>query len=92
MILLYHLVETTMLTSRLRNWGGSVALPIPKKILSLVKLAAGREVEIAVEAGNIVISPLRRHSFAELLAEHRKLKLPRDDAWVDTGPAGGESL
>ena len=81
-----------MLTSTLRNWGGSVALPIPKKILALAKMAAGREVEIAVESGNIVISPVRRHSFAELLAEHRKLKLPRDDAWLATGPVGGELL
>ncbi len=81
-----------MLTSTLRNWGGSVALPIPKKILSLAKMAAGREVEIAVESGKIVISPVRRHSFAELLAEHRKLKLPRDDAWLDASPVGGELL
>ncbi len=81
-----------MLTSILRNWGGSVALPIPKKILALAKMQAGREVEIAVEAGNIVISPLRRHSFAELLAEHRKLKLPRDDAWLDAAPVHGELL
>lgn len=81
-----------MLTSTLRNWGGSVALPIPKKILALAKMQAGREVEIAVEAGNIVISPARRHSFAELLAEHRKLKLPRDDAWLDSAPVGAELL
>ena len=81
-----------MLTSTLRNWGGSVALPIPKKVLALAKLTAGREVEISVESGNIVISPLRRYAFAELLAEHRKLKLPRDEAWLDSAPAGGERL
>ena len=81
-----------MLTSTLRNWGGSVALPIPKKVLALAKLAAGREVEITVESGNIVISPVRRHAFAELLAEHRKLKLPRDGAWLDATPVGGELL
>lgn len=81
-----------MLTSTLRNWGGSVALPIPKKILSLAKMAAGGEVEITVDGGNIVISPVRRHSFADLLAEHRKLKLPRDDLWLDAGPVGGELL
>ena len=75
-----------MLTSILRNWGGSVALPIPKKILALAKMEAGREVEIAVVAGNIVISPLRRYSFDDLLAEHRKLKLARDDAWLDSAP------
>lgn len=81
-----------MLTSTLRNWGGSVALPIPKKVLALAKLSAGREVEITVESGNIVISPARRYAFAELLKEHRKLKLPRDDAWLDSAPVGGEML
>lgn len=81
-----------MLTSILRNWGGSVALPIPKKILALAKLGAGHEVQIAVEAGNIVISPVRRYSFDELMAEHRKLRLPRDDAWLDAGRVGGELL
>ena len=81
-----------MLTSTLRNWGGSVALPIPKKVLALAKLAAGHEVGIAFESGNIVISPLRRHTFEELLAEHRKLRLPRDEAWIDSKPVGGELL
>ena len=68
-----------MLTSILRNWGGSVALPIPNKVLALAKMSAGSEVEIAVRAGSIVTSPVRCHLFAELLDEHRKLKLPRDD-------------
>ncbi|MSQ70935.1 MAG: AbrB/MazE/SpoVT family DNA-binding domain-containing protein [Betaproteobacteria bacterium] len=81
-----------MLTSILRNWGGSVALPIPKKILALAKMQAGGEVEITVEAGKIVISPVRRHSFAELLAEHRKLKIPPDNAWLDSPPVPGELL
>ena len=83
-----------MLTSTLRNWGGSVALPIPKKVLAMAKLDAGSEVEITVESGTIVISPARKQafSFSELLAEHRKLKLPLDDAWLNAGPAGDESL
>lgn len=81
-----------MLTSTLRIWGGSVALPIPKKILAIAKLAAGREVEITVEGANIVISPVTRKSFSELLAEHHKLNLPRDDAWIDSAPVGKEAL
>ena len=93
MILLYHLIFA-MLTSVLRNWGGSVALPIPKKVLAMAQMVAGSEVEIKVESGNIVISPARKlaYSFADLLAEHRQLKLPRDDAWLSSGPAGDELL
>jgi len=81
-----------VLTSTLRVWGGSIALPIPKKILAIAKLAAGREVEITVEGENIVISPVARKSFSELLAEHRKLDLPQDDAWLDSAPVGKEML
>ncbi len=83
-----------MLTSVLRNWGGSVALPIPKKVLAMAQLVAGSEVEITVESGNIVISPARKsaYSFADLLAEHRRLKLPRDDVWLGSGPTGDELL
>lgn len=81
-----------MLTSTLRVWGGSVALPIPKKILAIAKLAAGHEVEITVQGANIVISPVARKSFNELLAEHRKLDLPRDEAWIDSAPMGRETL
>lgn len=81
-----------MLTSTLRVWGGSVALPIPRKILAIAKLAAGREVEITVEGEKIVISPVAAKSFSELLAEHRKLDLPRDDAWIDSAPVGKETL
>lgn len=81
-----------MLTSTLRIWGGSVALPIPKKILALAKLVAGREVEMSVEGGKIVISPLARKSFSELLAEHRALDLPQDDAWLDCARVGKEML
>ncbi|OGA03872.1 MAG: hypothetical protein A3H35_07605 [Betaproteobacteria bacterium RIFCSPLOWO2_02_FULL_62_17] len=70
--------------SILRNRDGSVSLPIPKKVLALAKMSAGSEVEIEVKAGSIVISPVQGRSFADLLAEHRKLKLPRDDAWLDS--------
>jgi len=92
MILSYHLAKNIMLTSTLRNWGGSVALPIPKKVLALAKLSAGHEVEIEVREGSIVISPARNRSFADLLAEHRKLRIPRDDTWLDTPPVDGELL
>ncbi|MSQ53092.1 MAG: AbrB/MazE/SpoVT family DNA-binding domain-containing protein [Betaproteobacteria bacterium] len=81
-----------MLTSVLRKWGGSVALPIPRKVLALAKFSPGREVEIEVKEGGIVISPTRKHSFVDLLAEHLKLKIPRDDAWIGSPSAGRELL
>ncbi len=73
-----------MMTATLRNWGGSVALPIPKAVLSLAALEAGREVTLDVQNGQIVIAASRpKYTLEQLQKEHKTLKLPRDDAWLD---------
>ena len=73
-----------MITATLRNWGGSVALPIPKALLSLAALEAGNEVTLDVRDGQIVIAASRpKFSLERLKKEHKALKLPRDDAWLD---------
>lgn len=73
-----------MITATLRNWGGSVALPIPKKLLSLASLEVGHEVSMNVEGGRLVIEAAKRKfTLAQLMKEHKALKLPRDDAWLD---------
>jgi antitoxin component of MazEF toxin-antitoxin module len=73
-----------MLTATLRNWGGSVALPIPKALLSLVSLSAGNQVSLDVQNGKLVIAPSAvKYTAAQLMKEHKALKIPRDDAWLD---------
>lgn len=67
-----------MLTTTLRNWGGSVALPIPKKILSALGLQAGAEVSLEVHNGQLVMASAHAYSFEQLLAEHKALKLHAD--------------
>lgn len=72
-----------MLTATLRNWGGSVALPIPKKILSVLGLQAGAEVSLEVHNGQLMIASVHAYSFEQLLAEHKALKLDADPEWLD---------
>ena len=59
-----------MTTVTLRNLGGSVVLAIPRKILKLINLDAGAQVEMSVQEGKLVVEPKRqlRYTLAELLA------------------------
>jgi len=86
-----------MATVTLRNLGGSVVMAVPKKILSLVDLRAGSQVEISVEKGRVVVEPKAKphYTLAELLAKCRRtdiLNRRRDRAWLDSPPVGKEIL
>ncbi len=73
-----------MSTATLRNWGGSVALPIPRKFLAMLSLEAGKEVDLDVQDGKIIIQPAKpKYSMEQLMKEHKALKLPKDTAWLD---------
>ena len=73
-----------MTVATLRRWGRSVALPIPKKLLSQASLEVGHEVEMKFEEGRLVIGlAKRKFTLAQLMKEHKALKLPRDKAWLD---------
>lgn len=82
-----------MTTATLRNWGGSVALPIPKKILNLISLQSGSAVTIKVERGRLIIEPQKpQYTLAQLMAEHKSLNIPHDDAWTDFEPLPSEQM
>lgn len=82
----------------LRNWGGAVAVSLPKKILAMLGLRAGAEVEVRVEDGKIVLLPARpRLSLAQLEREQRALERKlggrlTDAEWIGGRPKGGEEL
>lgn len=87
-----------MTTSTLRTWGGAIAVSLPKKILGLLGLKAGSEVEVKVEGGKIVLLPARpRLSLQQLEREQRALERKLggplgDSRWLQDGPQGRESL
>ena len=73
-----------MITATLRSWGGSAALPIPRYLLALAQLEAGDEVTLDVRKGQIVIAASRpQFTLKQLMQEHKALKLPTDDAWLE---------
>ena len=75
----------------IQKWGNSQAVRLPKAILEKVSLKENDKVEIRVEEGNLVISPVKRRvSLQERIAEYRGDYLCSE--W-DTGkPEGKEVL
>lgn len=83
-----------MPTATLRSVGGSVVMAIPKRLLELVHLKSGSQVEIDVQEGRLVIEPRRkpRYTLAELMAQC-DLSQPlsaADREWLDAPAVGAE--
>jgi antitoxin component of MazEF toxin-antitoxin module len=82
----------------LRNWGGAVAVSLPKKLLAALGLGAGAEVQVRLKEGAIVLAPVRkRHGLARLEKEQRRLEQSLggplvDKGWLDSPARGRESL
>ena len=86
-----------MPTVTLRKLGGSVVLTVPKKVLSLVDLAAGSDVELTVEGSRLIVEARRkpRYTLNELLANCRKSDFARtkgEREWLSSGSVGKEEL
>jgi antitoxin MazE len=54
------------------KWGNSLGVRIPSKIAASLMLKAGSDVELLLEAGQLIIKPLGRPSLKELLADYPK--------------------
>ncbi|SDE31226.1 AbrB/MazE/SpoVT family DNA-binding domain-containing protein [Rhodospira trueperi] len=85
-----------MHTVRLRQVGGSVMLTIPPAFLDALRLSAGAEVGLAVDAGRLVIElhARPRYLLDELLAQCDPAAEVSDEdrAWQDAEPTGTEIL
>ena len=83
-----------MLTSTLRNVGGSVMMAIPKSVLDGLGLAVNTKVALSVEQGRLVVQarPKPKYTLAELLAQCDPTapEADRDEAWDSTEPVGRE--
>jgi antitoxin ChpS len=80
-----------MLTSTLRNVGGSVMVAIPKPLLEGLGLAANEKVSLHIDQGNLVIAPRPkpRYVLADLIAQ---CDLTSDDEWDQSAPVGREVI
>ena len=74
--------------AKIQKWGNSLAVRIPKALAELVEFSDGREVDLSVEEGRMIVqaAPARRYTLEELVgsitAENR-----HDE--IGTGPGVG---
>lgn len=83
-----------MPTATLRTVGGSVVMAIPKRLLELVHLQSGSQVDIDVQQGRLIVVPQKkkRYKLADLLAQcNSALPITVDEQeWLDAPAAGLE--
>lgn len=78
--------------TRVRKWGNSLGLRIPKSFAKEARIEPSSEVDLALKQGRLVIIPIRRKTLTlkDLLGKVTRRNLQRE---VDTGgPAGRELL
>jgi antitoxin ChpS len=86
-----------MATVVLQSLGGSVVMAVPNRILSVMRLSAGSQVNVDVENGKLVVEPKvsPRYTLAGLLAQcnEENMTLTTEDRdWLDAKPVGKELL
>ena len=76
---------------RVQKWGNSLALRIPKSFATETALDSGAEVDLTLEDGRLVITPLSepRYSLSDLLAGVTPQNLHSE---VDTGSSQGAEV
>ncbi len=77
--------------TRVRKWGNSLALRLPKAFAAEAGLRADAPVELLLEDGQLVVRPIAEAPFTleELLRGVTDANLPGE--W-DTGPAVGKEV
>ena len=80
------------MVTKVQKWGNSQGLRLSKDLLSDVDVAVGDAVNVSVEKGRLVVTPLRRvrggHKLRDLVARLPKDRRSREVGWG--GPVGRE--
>jgi antitoxin MazE len=78
-----------------RKWGNSLAVRIPKSLANAINARDGKQVELTLKNGALVLQPLtkpkpkRRYSLDELLAGMTRDNVPEEVTW---GPPRGNEV
>jgi antitoxin MazE len=73
-------------------WGNSLGIRIPAPVAREIKLAPGGQLDLSIEGGRIVLSPIRRakrYEARDLIAKITAANLPAGDLW---GTAVGKEV
>lgn len=80
----------------IRKLGNSAGIILPVALLRSLKCEVGQTIDIAVEDGRLVVTPVRRKRYtaAELNAQcNRRAPMPEDlVAWDNAPSVGSEAL
>ena len=60
-----------MVTTHIKKWGNSLAVRFPQSLLAQLNLKEDGEVEISIDEGRLILSPVRKPKYTldELLAQ-----------------------
>ena len=74
--------------TRIQKWGNSLGLRIPKSFAAEAQVEAGSTVDISVDDGQLIVTPVRRRKYVlrDLLRAVNSNNLHHE---VDTGEAVG---
>ncbi len=74
---------------RVQKWGNSLALRIPRAFATETALGPGAEVDLALEGGRLIVTPLAtpKYELANLLAHVTPENLHGE---IETGPSVGK--
>ena len=79
------------MNTRIQKWGNSLGLRIPKSFAAEAGVAEGSEVDLTVEGGRLLVTPLRQRKYdlSDLLREVKPDNLHKP---IDSGgPVGREA-
>ncbi len=72
------------------QWGNSLGIRIPGKMADYLGIRPGSDVEITMDKGRIVLTPARRLSVADLLADYPAGKEREISTGTETGAESAE--
>ncbi|MDA3936595.1 MAG: AbrB/MazE/SpoVT family DNA-binding domain-containing protein [Actinomycetota bacterium] len=79
--------------TKVQKWGNSQGLRLSKALLSDVEIDVGDAVEVAVQNGTLVVTPVRRiRGGVELKQLVREIPADYEPSEVDWGPATGKEV
>ncbi len=77
--------------TKIQKWGNSKAVRLPKSILEKAKIKENDKVEIQVQDGNLIITPVKKHiTLEERIAEYKGDY--KCNEWDIGNPEGNEVL
>jgi len=74
--------------AKIQRWGNSLGLRVPKQVAESAQLAEGSEVELTVENGRLVISPVERDLTLDEMLD--RVTDENRHGLIDWGPAVGK--